>query len=169
MIAPLQQDATTHWGPTNAFAPRGTLMLTPAIQEPAVKVGNCPKNLAKPTNVLDSQTLASSSFLSAEDRTWATTQPPATAGPTINTNNSSTTNTVEEPRGSNATDNSTTTAPSPAGPVLNGSSEVLTGSTPASTTESRPPTSACCKNLLKLGSHFIRPKSSSEEKYGNIF
>lgn len=39
LTAPLQQDATTHWGPTGAFASRGTLMLTPASQEPAVKVG----------------------------------------------------------------------------------------------------------------------------------
>lgn len=138
-------------GSYQCICPQGHVDADPSNPGTSCKGWICPKIryllLAKPTKVLDNQTLASSVLL-AEDRTWATTEPPATVGQTVNTHNSSPLFTVEEPRGSNTTDNSTTTAPSPPGPVPNGSSEVLTGSTPASTTESRPPTSACCKNLL---------------------
>ncbi|XP_056910998.1 uromodulin-like 1 isoform X3 [Takifugu flavidus] len=98
----------------------------------------------------------------AEDRTGASTEPPTLLVPTMNTNDSSTTYTVEEPQGSNTTDNRTTAAPSPTGPVLNKSSQVPTGSTQASTTEPSLQTAVCPPpSILRLWSANVTGSSFS--------
>lgn len=152
-IAPLQHDVTTHWGPTAAFASRGTLMLAPAIREPAVEVGLLLVRSETfyisglDATILPQTPTMASSLVPAESPS-AYTDLPLTFPPTMNTTNSSASNTANYPQGNSSAHNSGTTNPSPTSPSLNYSRHLPTASTPASTTGSHLPTSACCKNHL---------------------